>query len=127
MTGYLQNIEKITLANNYFRHVLYTGEHMQLVVMNLKPNEDIGFEIHEIVDQFFRIEAGNGKIIINGEERTIQNGDVFIIPSGAKHNVINTSTKDYLKFYTIYSPPHHKDGIIHKTKSEAEADLTDHI
>lgn len=127
MTGFLQNIEKLTLQNNYFRQVLYTGQHTQLVIMSLLPNEEIGTEVHAIVDQFFRVEAGEGKVIVNGEERTIKDGDAFVIPAETKHNVINTSANKPLKLYTLYSPPHHKDGIIHKTKQEAELDKEDHL
>ena len=127
MTGYLQNIETITLQNEYFRQVLYTGQYAQLVVMCLKPNEDIGVEVHQGVDQFFRIEAGEGKLIMNGEEYVIKNGSAFVVPAGTQHNVINTSADQALKLYTVYSPPHHKDGIIHKTKQEAEADKEDHL
>lgn len=127
MTGFLQNIEKLTLQNNYFRQVLYTGQHTQLVIMSLLPNEEIGVEVHAVVDQFFRVEAGEGKVIMNGEERTIKDGDAFVIPAETKHNVINTSTDKPLKLYTLYSPPHHKDGIIHKTKQEAELDKEDHL
>lgn len=127
MTGYLQNIEELTLANEYFRHVLYTGQHAQLVVMSLKPHEEIGWEVHEVVDQFLRIEAGEGRIIMNDEEHTIKDGDAIIVPVGTRHNVINTSSEKQLKLYTIYSPSHHKDGTIHKTKEEAEADEEDHL
>ncbi len=127
MTGYIQNIEEATLKNEYFRQVLYTGQHAQLVVMSLKPNEDIGMEIHEIVDQFLRVEAGEGKVIMNGEEHSVKNGDAFVVPAGAQHNVINTSAVNPLKLYTVYSPPHHKDDTIHKTKAEAEADKEDHL
>lgn len=127
MTGYLQNIEEVTLKNNYFRQVLFTGQHVQLVVMSLKPNEEIGMEIHEIVDQFLRIEAGEGKVIMNGEEHTIKDGDAFVVPAGTEHNVINTSAENPLKLYTVYSPPHHKDETVHKTKQEAEADEEDHL
>ena len=127
MTGFIGNIEELTLANTYFRQVLYTGQHAQLVVMCLQANEDIGEEVHEIVDQFLRIEEGEGKAIINGEERLLKDGDAIIVPAGTKHNVINTSSVKQLKLYTIYSPSHHKDGIIHKTKEEAERDTTDHI
>jgi mannose-6-phosphate isomerase-like protein (cupin superfamily) len=95
--------------------------------MSLKPNEEIGMEIHEIVDQFFRVEAGEGKVIINGEENVVNDGDAFIVPAGTKHNVINTSSEKPLKLYTVYSPPHHKDGTIHKTKTEATADKEDHL
>jgi mannose-6-phosphate isomerase-like protein (cupin superfamily) len=127
MTGYLGNIEKLSLANKYFRQVLYTGQHSQLVVMSLQPMEDIGEEIHEIVDQFIRIEDGKGKLIMNGEEHPIKSGDAFIVPAQTKHNVLNTSSDKQLKLYTIYSPPHHKDKTLHKTKKEAENDTQDHI
>jgi mannose-6-phosphate isomerase-like protein (cupin superfamily) len=127
MVGYIGNIEKTTLDNVYFRHVLYTGQHDQLVVMCLLPKEDIGFEVHEIVDQFIRIELGEGLVILNGEEQLIHAGDAFIVPAGVKHNVINTSSTDPLKLYTLYSPPHHKDGTIHKLKSDAETDHEDHL
>ena len=127
MTGYLDSIEKVTLENEHFRQVLYTGQHAQLVIMALKPNESIGLEVHEVVDQFFRVELGEGKLIINGEERIIKNGDAFIVPAGTQHNVTNTSSEASLKLYTLYSPPHHKDGTLHKTKLEAEADSEDHL
>lgn len=127
MKGYFGNIEELSLANTYFRQVLYTGQHSQLVVMSLKPLEDIGEEVHEIVDQFIRIEGGQGKVIIDGEEREIKDGDAFIIPAQTKHNVLNTSPEKPLKLYTVYSPPHHRDGVIHKTKEEAEADTSDHL
>lgn len=122
MTGYLQNIEEITLTNEYFRQVLYTSQHAQLVVMSLKPQEEIGLEIHQIVDQFIRVEAGEGKVIMGGEEHFIKDGDAFVVPAGVEHNVINTSLEKPLKLYTIYSPPHHKDGTVHTTKQAAEAD-----
>lgn len=127
MTGFLQNIEKVTLNNTYFRQVLYTGQHAQLVVMSLQPNEDIGMEVHEIVDQFIRIESGQGTVIMNGKEHAIKDGDAFVIPAGTQHNVTNTSPNAFLKLYTVYSPPHHKDGIIHKTKQEAVLDKEDHL
>ena len=127
MTGYVGNIEEKTLSNTYFRQVLYTGQHAQLVVMSLKPNEEIGFEVHEIVDQFLRIEKGNGKVIMDGEEHNLGDGSAIVVPSGVKHNVINTSGESDLKLYTVYSPPHHKDGTIHKTKKDAEADREDHL
>jgi len=127
MIGYLDNIEAVTLANESFRQVLYTGQHAQLVVMSLKPKEDIGLEVHEIVDQFLRVEAGEGTVIMNGEEHQIKDGDAFMVPAETKHNVINTSSENSLKLYTIYSPPHHKDKTIHKTKQDAEADTEDHI
>ncbi|TRZ51661.1 cupin domain-containing protein [bacterium] len=127
MKGYVGNIEKLTLANNYFRQVLFTGQHAQLVLMCLQPNEEIGMEVHQYTDQFFRIEAGEGKVIIDGEEHIIKDGDAIVVPAGANHNVINTSATNQLKLYTIYTPPHHRDGIIHKTKAEALADQTDHL
>ncbi len=127
MTGFLTNIEKRTLENTDFRQVLYTGQHAQLVIMSLKENEEIGQEVHEIVDQFIRVETGEGKVVMNGEEHPLKDGDAFIVPAGTKHNVINTSSEKALKLYTVYSPPHHKDGVIHKTKEAAEADTSDHL
>lgn len=117
--GYKDNIEKLTIENKNFRKVLYTGAHCQLVLMALKPNEDIGMEVHEENDQFFRFESGNGKVIINDTEYEVGDGDAVIVPTGANHNVINTSRTEMLKFYTIYSPAHHKDGIVRATKAEA--------
>lgn len=126
MKGYLDNIEEETLANKNFRQVLYTGQHAQLVMMSLLPKEDIGVEVHEIVDQFIRIEEGEGKVVLDGEERSLKSGSAIIIPAGTKHNVINTSDTE-MKLYTVYSPAHHKDGTIHKTKADAEKDTEDHI
>src|ERR1700687_5268505 len=116
MTGFIINIEEKTLQNDYFREVLYTAQHSQLVVMSLLPNEDIGMEVHEIVDQFIRIEEGEGKAILNGEEHMLTSGSAIVVPAGVQHNIINTSTDKKLKLYTVYSPAHHKDGTIHKTK-----------
>jgi mannose-6-phosphate isomerase-like protein (cupin superfamily) len=127
MTGFIANIEEKTLKNEYFREVLYTGQHSQLVVMSLNPNEEIGMEVHEIVDQFLRIESGEGKAILNGEEYIVSDGFAIIVPAGTKHNIINTSSVKKLKLYTVYSPAHHKDKTIHKTKQEAEADKEDYI
>lgn len=127
MKKFIANIEKLSLSNKNFRNVLYTGQHAQVVLMSLKPNEDIGTEVHQIVDQFLRIEKGQGKLVLNGEEHLVKDGDAFVVPAGATHNLINTSSEESLKLYTIYSPPHHKDGIVHATKSEAESDQTDHI
>ncbi|MFT5179682.1 MAG: mannose-6-phosphate isomerase-like protein (cupin superfamily), partial [Candidatus Paceibacteria bacterium] len=118
--GYKENIEKLTLENNNFRKVLYTGDHMQLVLMSLKPGENIGLETHDENDQFFRIDGGVGKVVINETEYEVSDGDAVIVPSGAEHDVINTSSDEDLKFYTIYSPAHHKDQIIRATKKEAE-------
>ncbi len=117
--GYIDNIEEKTLDNIYFRHVLFTGKNMQLVVMALKPGEDIGEEVHEHVDQFFRIEQGEAKVIIDDQEDVLKEDMVAIVPAGSKHNVINTSNVD-LKLYTIYAPPNHPDGTINKDKAEAE-------
>lgn len=127
MKGYVGSIEKLTFANNYFRQVLYTGQHSQLVLMCLQPNEEIGMEVHPVTDQFFRFEAGEGKVIIDGEEHLVKDGDAVIVPAGSNHNVVNTSSTSQLKLYTIYSPAHHVDKVVHKTKTEAEADTTDHI
>lgn len=121
MTGYVGPIEKQTEKNTYFRQVLYTGKYAQLVVMCLQPGEEIGNEVHDTVDQFFRIEAGEAKFIFRGaEEHTVGAGDAVIVPAGTYHNVINTSKKAQLKLYTLYSPPNHPDGTIHKDKAEAE-------
>lgn len=117
--GYKENIEKITIENENFRKVLYTGAHMQLVLMSLKPLEDIGLEVHTENDQFFRFEKGNGKVIVGETEYSVEDGDTVIVPAGTQHNVINTSESESLKMYTIYSPAHHKDGIVRLTKTEA--------
>lgn len=121
MKGFNQNIEKATLENNNFRKVLYTSSHSQLVLMALKPKEEIGSEVHQDNDQFFRFEQGEGKVIIDGNEYSVENGSAVVIPAGAEHNVINTGDKE-LKMYTIYSPAHHRDGVIHATKDQALAD-----
>ncbi|KKR00444.1 MAG: hypothetical protein UT24_C0012G0066 [Candidatus Woesebacteria bacterium GW2011_GWB1_39_12] len=122
MKGFKGNIEELTLKNGNFRKVLYTAKFSQLVLMSLKPNEEIGEEIHEDTDQFFRVETGEGKVIIDGNEYEVEDGSAVVVPAGAKHNVINTSSTEDLKLYTIYSPAHHKDGIVHSTKAQAEAD-----
>ena len=121
MKGFRKNIEKDTLKNKNFRKVLYTGQHSQLVLMSLRPKEDIGMETHTGNDQFFRFETGQGKVIIDGNEYEVGDGVAVIVPAGAKHNIINTSDSKELKLYTIYSPPHHQDGIVWATKKEAEA------
>jgi mannose-6-phosphate isomerase-like protein (cupin superfamily) len=121
MKGFKANIEKSTLENKRYRKVLYTGRHCQLVLMSLKPKEEIGMEVHADNDQFFRFEKGQGKCIIDGHEYMLKDGAAIIVPAGAKHNIINTSAKEELKLYTIYSPSHHKDGIVRSTKVEAEA------
>lgn len=121
MKGFNTNIEMATRENTNFRKVLYTGKHCQLVLMSLKPNEEIGMETHPDNDQFFRFEMGQGKCIIDGNEYSITDGDCIVIPSGAKHNIINVSAIEDLKMYTIYSPAHHKDGIVRATKADAIA------
>lgn len=121
MKGFFANIEKETLENGNFRKVLYTGKHSQLVLMSLKPNEEIGMEVHPDNDQFFRFEKGEGRCIIDDNEYALSDGVAIIVPAGAQHNIINTSDSKELKLYTIYSPAHHKDGIVRATKAEAEA------
>ena len=119
--GYCGHLETLTRENTDFRRVLYTGEGSQLVLMSLLPQEEIGVETHKENDQFFRFESGQGKVLVNGEEYQVKDGDSVIVPMGAEHNVINTSSTESLKFYTIYSPAHHEDGTVHKTKAEALA------
>lgn len=126
MKGYIENIEQLTLANTNFRQVVYTAKNSQLVLMSIKPGEDIGAEVHEL-DQFIRCEAGEGKAILDGVETAIGDGSAIVVPAGAKHNVVNTSETEDLKLYTIYSPPEHIDGTIHITKQDAEADTDDHF
>ena len=122
MTGFVGDIEKLTEKNKFFRQVLYTGKYAQLVVMCLQPGEEIGNEIHHTVDQFFRIEEGEAKFVFNDSEvHLVHDGEAVIVPAGTFHNVLNNSTKEPLKLYTLYSPPNHPDGTIHKTKAEAEA------
>jgi len=120
MKGYTGNIENLTKVNDFFRQVIFTAPHSQLVLMSLKPKEEIGEEVHD-VDQFFRFEEGEGKVVIDGEETIVKDGWAVVVPAGAKHNVINTSETQKLKLYTIYSPAQHPDGTIHKTKQEALA------
>lgn len=127
MTDFVKNIETLTLSNNNFRTVLHTGQHSQLVIMSLLPNEDIGVEVHATTDQFLRIEKGEGKAILNGNEHVLKDGSAIIVPAGTTHNIINSSSTNPMKLYTIYSPAHHKDETIHKTKQEAAADTADHI
>lgn len=120
MSGYVENIEKLSLENDNFRQVLYTGKHGQLVLMSLLPGEEIGEETHD-VDQFLRVEKGVGKTVLNDVSHDLGDGSVIVVPAGTTHNVVNTGT-DSMKLYTLYMPPHHRDGVIHKTKAEAEAD-----
>lgn len=119
MKGYVANIEELALANDYFRQVLYTDTNVQLVVMSLLPGEEIGAEVHQL-DQFIRVEAGSGKAVLDGVESVITAGSAIIVPTGVLHNIINTGT-DSMKLYTVYAPPNHPPGTIHKTKAEAEA------
>ena len=118
--GYCDDIERLTLANEVFRRVLYTGEHLQLVLMTLQPGEEIGSEVHEDRDQFFRVEQGEGAVDIDGVANPVTDDFAVIVPAGARHNVRNTGAKP-LKLYTIYAPPEHKDGVVQATKAEAEA------
>jgi len=120
MRGFVGNIEEETESNDFFRKVVFTAAHSQLVLMCLRPKEEIGEEVHD-VDQFFRFEAGEGKVLIEGEESMVKDGWAVVVPAGAKHNVVNTSQTESLKLYTIYSPAHHPDGTVHKTKEEATA------
>lgn len=120
MHGYVTNIEKVSLENDNFRKVLYTDKNSQLVLMSLLPGEEIGEEIHD-VDQFLRVEQGKGTAILNGESHDLADGSVVIVPAGVKHNIINSKSGS-MKLYTLYMPPHHRDGVVHKTKAEGEAD-----
>ena len=120
MKGFVDDIEKLTVENDDFRRVLYTGHHLQLVLMTLKPGEEIGEEVHEDRDQFFRVEEGSGEVLIDGKRTPIEDDDAIIVPAGALHNVVNTG-KAPLRLYTIYGPPEHVDGTVHKTKADAEA------
>lgn len=122
MKGYSTDIETDTAQNTFFRKVLYTGHNSQLVLMSLQPGEEIGLEVHSDRDQFFRIEQGTGEVHIDGNAITVKDGSAVIVPAGAEHNVINTSSDQLLKLYTIYSPPEHKDGTVHATKHDAEVD-----
>lgn len=126
MNGYVANIEEESLKNENFRTVLYTDERLQLVVMNLQPNEDIGEEVHTL-DQFIRVEKGEGKSVLDGEARALSDGFAVIIPAGIRHNIVNTSSVNPLKLYTLYAPPNHKRGTVHKTKADADADEGKHF
>lgn len=126
MKGYVINIEKAAIENSYFRKVLYTAKNMQLVLMSLKPGEDIGEETHQL-DQFIRIESGEGKAILNGTAHNVSDGFSIIVPAGTKHNLINTSSSKPLKVYTLYAPPNHLDGTIHKTKADAVEEHEEHF
>jgi mannose-6-phosphate isomerase-like protein (cupin superfamily) len=124
MKGYVQDIEAIATSNDDFRRILYTARNCQLVVMALKPQEEIGAEVHKL-DQFFRVEQGRGEAVLDGVRTAIQPGSAVVVPAGARHNIINTGTEP-LKLYTIYAPPNHRDGVVHRTRADAEAD-TEHF
>jgi mannose-6-phosphate isomerase-like protein (cupin superfamily) len=126
MDGYVINIEKASLENENFRKVLYTAKNCQLVVMSLKPGEDIGMEVHQL-DQFIRVESGTGKTVLNGKEHELQDGYAVIVPAGTEHNIINTSSEKEMKLYTVYAPPNHLDQTIHVTKADAQADEGEHF
>lgn len=121
MAAYVADIEEKTIQNKNFREVLNTTSHSQLVVMALRPGEDIGTEVHGDIDQFLRIEAGTGKAILDGKEYPLKDGSAVVVPAGVEHNIINTSKDETLKLYTIYTPPEHQDGTVHATKAEADA------
>jgi len=120
MKNYVDNIETQTLQNNYFRKVLFTGKNEQLVVMSLKPGENIGMEIHPNTDQFIRIERGTGKVILDGKESVVEDDFAIVITAGTEHDLINTSETEDLKLYTVYGPPNHPEGTVHETKAEAD-------
>jgi mannose-6-phosphate isomerase-like protein (cupin superfamily) len=124
MNGYVQDIEAIATRNEDFRRVLYTARNCQLVVMSLKPKEDIGAEVHKL-DQFFRVEQGRGEAVLDGIRTAIQAGSAVVVPAGTRHNIINTGTEP-LQLYTLYAPPNHRDGVVHHTRADAEAD-TEHF
>jgi mannose-6-phosphate isomerase-like protein (cupin superfamily) len=124
--GFVTNLEEATRKNTDFRRVLYTGKYSQLVLMTLKPGEEIGEETHDDVDQFFRFEEGEGMVIIDGVNNAVKDGSGVVVPSGARHNVVNTSKSLDLKLYTLYAPPEHQDGIIRKTRKDALA-LEEHF
>jgi mannose-6-phosphate isomerase-like protein (cupin superfamily) len=126
MIGYIVNIEEATAKNSHYRHVLFTAKHTQLVVMSLKPGEEIGEEVHEL-DQFIRFEAGEGTVILDGKTHAVSDGFAVVIPAGTKHNVVNRSKTAELKLYSLYSPPEHKHGTLHNTKREADADEHHHF
>ena len=126
MKGYIVQIEAATRDNQHYRRVLFTAQHSQLVLMNLKPGEEIGEEVHEL-DQFIRFEEGEGTVVLDGEKHAVSDGFAVVIPAGTRHNVVNSGSKAPLKLYSLYSPPEHKDGIVHKTKAEADADHDHHF
>lgn len=126
MKGYVVNIEAESLANENFRKVLYTDTRVQLVVMSLKPGEEIGAEVHQL-DQFIRVESGQGSAVLDGVAHEIKDGSAIVVPQSTLHNIINTSATKPMKLYTVYAPPNHKDGTVHATKADAEADESEHF
>ena len=126
MAGYVTNIEAKTLANDRFREVLFTAQNVQLVLMTLKGGEEIGLETHDDVDQFIRVEAGQGRAILDGEVHALEDGSAVVIPAGTAHNIVNASPTEPLRLYTLYSPPEHPDGTVHETKAEADAYEREH-
>ncbi len=120
MQGFVADIEKLTVENTDFRRVLYTGKYLQLVLMTLQPGDEIGAEVHDDRDQFFRIESGSGEVLIDGKRNPVKDDDAIIVPAGARHNVVNTGDAP-LMLYTLYGPPEHRDGVVHRTKAEADA------
>ena len=122
MAGYVTDIEKDTLANDDYRRVLFTGPHLQLVLMTLRPGEEIGKEVHAEHDQFIRFEAGTGSVVLSGESQEVGDGSAVVIPAGVEHNVVNTSRTQSLRLYTLYSPPEHPGGTLHRTKADEPAD-----
>lgn len=126
MKGFSSNIEQDTVENTDFRRVLYTGKHTQLVLMSIPAGSEIGSEVHPENDQFFRFEAGTGKVTIDDSEYEVADGSAIVVPAGARHNVVNTSDSEALQLYTLYSPAHHADGTVHTTKAEADAAEHDH-
>ena len=122
MNGFVDNIEKLSVENEKFRHVLYTAKHCQLVLMSLLPGEEIGEEVHAENDQFLRVDHGNGQAVLDGVTHEIEDGFAILVPAGTRHNIINTNKEKPMKLYTLYSPPHHRDGIEHQTKTIAEVD-----
>jgi mannose-6-phosphate isomerase-like protein (cupin superfamily) len=124
--GFVERIEDMTLANDAFRRVVHTAPHSQLVLMCLEPLEDIGFETHGDIDQFFRIERGQGEVVLDGVSHPISAGSAVVVPAGTRHNLVNTSTTERLHLSTIYSPPAHRDGVVHRSKADAAADQDDH-
>ncbi|MCD8507075.1 cupin domain-containing protein [Candidatus Woesebacteria bacterium] len=127
MPGFIDNIEQLTLENTLYRQVLFTSQHLQLVVMSIPPQGEIGLETHDFTDQFLRIEKGTGVAILNGEKKEVGDGSALVVPAGTEHNVINTSDSEPLQLSTLYSPPHHRPGVKHGTKEEADHDEDDHL